>query len=486
MSENIQSENDPLILITGASGYVGGRLLKALERKGKRLRCFARRPEFLKSRVAEGTEIVKGDIFDTEALQKALAGVHTAYYFIHALAGKGSFEENDRKAAAGFASAARVANIKKIIYLGGLGEGDDLSHHLSSRHEVGEILRASGVPTIEFRASIIIGSGSLSFEMVRALVQKLPIMTTPYWVRALAQPIAIEDVIAYLCEVLDMDIQESTIFEIGGKDRVSYEKIMREYARIRKLKRLIIPLPFLTPWLSSLWLAFVTPLYFRVGRRLIEGVKNETVVKDKKAEKLFRVKPRGIREAIQRALENEDQEFAETRWSDALPLQAFEHHWKGVRFGSRLIDTRSVRVLLPPKDAFRPIQCIGGRSGWSHYDWLLNLRGSIDQIIGGVGHRRGRADPRCLRVGDTIDFWRVEKLEQDKLIRLSAEMKMPGRGWLQYEVDGDESGSVVRQTALFDPVGIAGLIYWYSLYPFHQIIFKDMLQKIVSEKKALP
>ena len=486
MSENIQYENDPLILITGASGYVGGRLLKALEQQGKRLRCFARRPEFLESRVAERTEIVKGDIFDTEALQKALAGVHTAYYFIHALAGKGSFEENDRKAAAGFASAARVAKIKKIIYLGGLGEGDDLSHHLSSRHEVGEILRASGVPTVEFRASIIIGSGSLSFEMVRALVQKLPIMTTPYWVRALAQPIAIEDVIAYLSETLDLDIQDSTIFEIGGKDRVSYEQIMREYIRIRKLKRLIIPLPFLTPWLSSLWLAFVTPLYFRVGRRLIEGVKNETVVKDKKAEKLFRVKPRGIREAIQRALENEDQEFAETRWSDALPLQAFEHHWKGVRFGSRLIDTRDVRVSFSPQEAFHPIQCVGGASGWCRYDWLFNLRGSIDQIIGGVGHRRGRADPRCLRAGDTIDFWRVEKLEQDKLIRLSAEMKMPGRGWLQYEVNGDESGSVVRQTALFDPVGIAGLIYWYSLYPLHQIIFKDMLQKIVSEMKALP
>jgi uncharacterized protein YbjT (DUF2867 family) len=486
MSENIEHENRPLILITGASGYVGGRLLKALERQGKRLRCFARRPEFLKSRVAEATEIVKGDIFDTEALERALAGVHTAYYFVHTLAGKGSFEENDRRAAANFAAAARAANLKKIVYLGGLGEGDNLSHHLSSRQEVGEILRSSTVPTIEFRASIIIGSGSLSFEMVRALVQKLPIMTTPYWVRALAQPIAIEDVIAYLSEALDLDIRESTIFEIGGKDRVSYEQIMREYARVRKLKRLIIPLPFLTPWLSSLWLAFVTPLYFRVGRRLIEGVKNETLVKDNKAEKFFMVKPRGIREAIQRALENEDQEFAETRWSDALPLQALESHWGGIKFGSRLIDTRSVRVSFSPQEAFRPIQCVGGDSGWCRYDWLFHFRGIIDQLIGGVGRRRGRGNPRCLRVGDTVDFWRVEKLEQDKLIRLSAEMKVPGRAWLQYEVNRDDFGSVVRQTALFDPVGILGLIYWYSLYPFHQIIFKDMLQKIVSEMKELP
>jgi uncharacterized protein YbjT (DUF2867 family) len=470
--------DERLILLTGATGYIGGRLLPELLYRGKLVRCMARRPEFLKGRVADTVELIQGDVFDESSLERALEGVHTAYFLIHSLGGKGSFEENDRRAADIFGRAARRAGLKRIIYLGGLGEGPDLSQHLSSRQEVGRILGESGVPTIEFRASIVIGSGSLSFEMVRNLVERLPVMTAPRWVRQLAQPIAIEDVIDYLSAALDLEVSGNTIFQIGGADRVSYEGIMKEYARARGLKRLIIPVPMLSPWLSSLWLTLVTPLYFKVGRHLIEGVRNETVVTDDSALTVFDIRPRGIREAVDRALEMEDSQFSDTRWSDALPSTSLERHWGGVRFGSRVVDSREIRTSCPPPDAFRPIQRIGGKEGWYKFNWMWSLRGLLDQLVGGVGSRRGRRDPRSLRLGDTVDFWRVEALEQDRLLRLQAEMKMPGRAWLQFEVEGGEEGSVVRLTVLFDPIGWKGLSYWYFLYPFHQLIFKGMLQAI--------
>jgi uncharacterized protein YbjT (DUF2867 family) len=469
-----------MILLTGATGYVGGRLLRALEQRGLPVRCLARRPEYLRARCGPTTDIVRGDVLDVASLREALQGIHTAYYLVHSLAGAGSFEDNDRIAARLFAAAARAAGVQRIIYLGGLGAGSGLSAHLASRQEVGEILRQSGVVTIEFRASIIIGSGSLSFEMVRALVQMLPVMITPQWVRILAQPIAIEDVIDYLIAARAIALQESTVFEIGGADKVSYEGIMREYARIRGLRRLIIPVPLLTPWLSSLWLTLITPLYFRVGSRLIEGVRNETTVQDMRAHEVFSVRPRGISEAISRALANEDEEFARTRWSDAVFDSSPEQRWGGVRFGSRFIATLQADVACSPAQAFHSIQCIGGAEGWYRYNFLWKLRGLLDQISGGVGLRRGRRDPRCLRPGDTVDFWRVEALEQDRLLRLAAEMKLPGRGWLQFEITPLASGARIRQTALFDPAGLGGLLYWYALYPVHILIFKGMFQGIVA------
>ncbi len=474
-------DDNNLILLTGATGYVGGRLLAALERKGAVVRCLVRRPEFLRGRVAPETEVVRGDVFDTASLAAALAGVHTAYYLVHSLAGRGSFAENDRLAARNFADAARVARVRRIIYLGGLGEGSDLSEHLASRQEVGEILRASGVPTTEFRASIIIGSGSLSYEMVRALVQKLPVMTTPQWVRSLAQPIAIEDVIGYLLGALDRDGAENRIFEIGGADVISYEGIMREYARLRRLKRIIIPVPLLSPWLSSLWLAFVTPLYFRVGRRLIEGVRNATVVTDRTALEVFPVRPMGIRTALERALANEDADFASTRWCDALASRSLTDHFGGIRFGSRLLESQEAEVACPAEQVFRSICRLGGSRGWYAFTWLWSLRGLIDQLLGGVGSRRGRPDSRSLAVGDTVGFLRVEALEPDSLLRLYAEMKMPGRAWLQYEVREDRGTSIVRQTALFDPIGLSGLVYWFGLYPVHRIVFRSMLRGIIDD-----
>ncbi|UCH87396.1 MAG: DUF2867 domain-containing protein [Dehalococcoidia bacterium] len=472
-----------LILLTGATGYVGGRLLRALEARGHRLRCLARRPEFLQHGVVESTQVVKGDLLDATSLAPALAGVDSAYYLVHSMGSMRAFEEEDRRAAKSFADAAREAGVRRIIYLGGLGRGEKLSRHLASRQEVGRILRESSVPTIELRASIIIGSGSLSFEMIRALVDRLPVMITPRWVRISAQPIAIEDVIAYLMAGLDVEVDGSAIFEIGGADRVSYGDIMLEYARQRGLKRLMIPVPVLSPRLSSLWLGLVTPVYARVGRKLIDSITHETVVEDDLALRLFDIRPRGIRAAIERALRNEDQEIAQTRWPDALSSRGPASTWGGIKFGSRLVDSRSAQVPHPPLQAFRPIRRIGGQTGWYYANWLWRLRGFLDLLVGGAGARRGRRDSERLAPGDTVDFWRVEAIEPDRLLRLSAEMKLPGRAWLQFEVEGDESGSTIRQTSIFDPIGLIGLLYWYLLYPLHARVFAGMLRGIVRESE---
>jgi uncharacterized protein YbjT (DUF2867 family) len=470
-------------LLTGGSGYVGGRLLKVLEGRGERVRCLARRPEFLRPRVGPATEVVQGDVLDLDSLRRALQGVDAAYYMVHSMGSRGDFEEEDRRAAENFATAAREAGVRRIVYLGGLGRGPGLSRHLRSRHEVGRVLRESGVGTVEFRASIIIGSGSLSFEMIRALVEKLPIMITPRWVSERAQPLAIEDLISYLVAALDTEIGGSAIYEIGGADRVSYMEIMKEYARQRGLKRLMIRVPVLSPRLSSLWLGLVTPLYARVGRELIDSVRNATVVNDEAASSAFAVRPRGIGEAIERALANEDRELAATRWSDALSSGATDS-WGGAKYGSRIVDSRSASVPLSPVEAFRPVRRIGGNVGWYFGDSLWRLRGFLDLLVGGVGVRRGRRDPEQLVPGDTVDFWRVETYEPDALLSLYAEMKLPGRAWLQFEVRGTDQGSIVRQTAIFDPLGLFGLAYWHTLYPIHRLVFAGMLRGIVKASRA--
>jgi uncharacterized protein YbjT (DUF2867 family) len=484
MSERVRQpvvtrDGKRLVLIAGASGYVGGRLLKTLEGAGERVRCLARRPEFLRPRVAPSTEVVQGDVINKSSLAAAMAGVNTAYYLVHSMGSGRFFEEDDRRAATNFAEVARDSGVRRIVYLGGLGSGPSLSPHLASRQEVGRILRESGVPAIEFRASIIIGSGSLSFEMIRALVDRLPLMVTPRWVGIRSQPIAIEDVIAYLAAALDAQLEGSAVIEIGGADQVSYREIMQEYGRQRGLKRLMIPVPVLTPRLSSLWLGLVTPVYAGVGRALIDSIPHETVVRDNLAQGLFDIQPRGIRDSIRRALRNEDREMAATRWSDALSSRAPTRTWGGVRFGSRLIDSRSARVPCGPEEAFRPIRRVGGRTGWYYANWLWRLRGFLDLLVGGAGLRRGRRDPERLLPGDTVDFWRVEAVEPDRLLRLAAEMKLPGRAWLQFEVEEDGKYSVIRQTSIFDPVGLLGLFYWYMLYPLHALVFRGMLRGIV-------
>jgi uncharacterized protein YbjT (DUF2867 family) len=471
------------VLLTGATGYVGGRLLTALEAAGYHVRCLARRPEALQHRAGPGVEVVAGDVQDPASLERALAGCDVAYYLVHSMGVGGGFEEADRRAATSFGQAARVAGVRRIIYLGGLGSGSALSPHLASRQEVGRLLAACGVPTIEFRASIVLGSGSLSFEMIRALVERLPVMVAPRWVRTRTQPIAVEDLVAYLLAGLALDTAESRVFEIGGADVVSYEGLMREYARQRGLRRLLLPVPVLSPALSSLWLGLVTPLYARVGRKLIDSLRNATVVTDDGAHRTFTVRPRGYREAIARALANEDREVAETRWSDALSAGGLPRSWAGVRFASRLVDSRAIRVAPPPPVAFEPIAQLGGAMGWYAADALWRLRGFLDLLVGGVGLRRGRRDPRHLVVGDAVDFWRVEAVEPGRLLRLVAEMRLPGRAWLVFEIEQDGPGSVIRQTALFDPVGLLGLAYWYALYPVHRFVFGGMLRGIARQAR---
>ena len=474
------ANNSKLVLLTGATGYVGGRLLHALEGGHYSVRCLSRHPEALSQRVAHTTEVLPGDILDPASLAPCMAGVHTAYYLVHSMASTNSFEEEDRRAADAFAVAARDAHIQRIVYLGGLGSGSDLSAHLKSRQEVGRILRESGVPTIEFRASIVIGSGSASFEMIRALVEKLPVMITPRWVKTRSQPIAVEDMVAYLKQALDLEMGGSRIIEIGGADPVTYLDLMKEYARQRDLKRWMIPVPVLTPHLSSLWLGLVTPVYARVGRELVNSLRNETIVLDKSADALFSVRPLGYRESLKRALANEDLEIAQTRWSDAFSSHATRSQRAGVKFGRRIVDSRSVRVKFPPNIAFRPIERLGGKTGWYYGNWLWRIRGLLDLLFGGAGMRRGRRDPNRLLAGDTLDFWRVEEIQTDRLLRLAAEMRLPGRAWLQFEVEPDGRGSVVRQTAIFDPLGLLGQLYWYALYPIHQFVFAGMLRGIVN------
>jgi uncharacterized protein YbjT (DUF2867 family) len=468
-----------LVLLTGATGYVGGRLLRSLEADGRRLRCLSRHPGALGPRVAQGTEVVQADVLDAASLPASMRDVHTAYYLVHSMASGNAFEEEDARAAHSFAAAARDAGLKRIIYLGGLGEGAGLSAHLRSRQEVGRILKSYGTETIEFRASIVIGSGSSSFEMIRALVEKLPVMITPRWVKTRSQPIAIEDLIAYLKQALDLETCGSRIIEVGGSDRVTYLELMEEYARLRGLKRWMIPVPVLSPRLSSLWLGLVTPVYARVGRQLVDSLRNETVVHDRSADALFEVRPLGYHDSLKRALANEDREFAQTRWSDAFSSVRAEREWGGVKFGRRIVDSRSRHVPFPPAVAFRPIERLGGKTGWYYGNWLWRTRGLLDLLLGGAGMRRGRRDPDRLSAGETLDFWRVEEFRAGSLLRLAAEMRLPGRAWLQFETEPDGSGSIVHQTAIFDPAGLTGQIYWYLLYPVHQFMFAGMLRGIV-------
>jgi uncharacterized protein YbjT (DUF2867 family) len=479
MSHQLEPPRTPAVLVTGATGYIGGRLVPVLEGAGVRLRCLARHPAALTSRVSQTTEVVSGDLLDPASLDRALAGIDVAYYLVHSMGAGGDYLETDRVAARNFGEAARRARLRRIVYLGGLATGDDVfSKHLKSRIETGRVLRESGVPVVEFRASVVIGSGSLSFELIRALVERLPVMICPRWVSTLAQPIGIDDVLAYLAAALQLPDGGGHTFEIGGADRASYGDVMREYARQRALKRVMISVPLLTPRLSSLWLGLVTPVYARVGRELIAGLKNQSVVTDPTALTVFPIRPIGVREAIGRAIRYEDRAFALTRWSDARSSGGATATAAETRSGGRLIDRRQIRVAVGADRAFVPIATIGGDQGWYYATCLWRLRGAIDLLMGGVGMRRGRRDPNAPAVGDTLDFWRVEAYEPGRRLRLAAEMKVPGRAWLEFEVVPVDDGAVVHQTAVFEPVGLSGLLYWYLLLPVHRVIFGGLLRAI--------
>jgi uncharacterized protein YbjT (DUF2867 family) len=424
--------------------------------------------------------VIAGDASDPDALARACAGIDVAYWLVHSMESGVDFERADRLAAERFAEAAKTAGVKRIVYLGGLGADDDaLSAHLRSRHEVGAILRASGLDVVEFRASIIVGAGSFSFDLVRTLVERLPVMICPAWLATPTQPIAIADVVAYLAAAADLPPGGARIFEIGGPDKVSYGAIMREYARQRGLRRLMIPVPVLTPRLSSLWLKLVTPQYSKVGRKLIDGLKNPTVVTNAAARREFAIRPRDLATAVREAQVQEDTAFAGKRWADLADVEDLPHRYGGKAEGTRLVDHRHTVVAVEPARAFAAIERIGGPNGWYACNWLWILRGWLDSLIGGPGMSRGRRDPDRLVTGDTLDCWRVELCEPPRRLRLAAEMKMPGRGWLEFEVVPRDGDVTIHQTAIFDPKGLGGLAYWYAIWPLHELVFKNMLAGIV-------
>jgi uncharacterized protein YbjT (DUF2867 family) len=439
---------------------------------------LCRNLEALGGRVAPRTELVQGDLLEPASLGAAFSAVDTAFYLVHSMNSGEEFEAEERSSASNFAAAARKAGVRRIVYLGGLGHGSDLSAHMRSRAESGNILRASGIPVIEFQASIVIGSGSASFEMMRSLVERLPVMITPRWVNTAAQPIAIEDVIEYLVAAIDLDVEDSRTFEIGGADVTSYVGIMREYARQRKLRRWIWRVPFLSLSLSSRWLTLITPVYAAIGRRLIESVRNASYVRDLAASEAFHIRPLGITRAIERALTNEDRDLAETRWSDA--------RWRiagsvqSGPTGNFFTNQQTVRVALTPLRAFDPIMRIGGKTGWYFGNILWRLRGLVDLMMGGVGMRRGRPDPETPFPGSTLDFWRVEVYQPGRRLRLFAEMKVPGRAWLEFRAEQDGNSTLLRQIAEFEPRGLSGMLYWYLLMPIHELMFRGMLRRIAA------
>ncbi len=448
------------ILLTGASGYVGGRLLRSLEGGGYAVRCLARQPGNV-APTSPTTEVVAGDCLDESSLDRALAGVKSAYYLVHSMAAGAPFVDLDRKAAENFGRAAARAGVQRIIYLGGLfNNTDSLSTHLRSRAETGVVLRAAGVPVIEFRASVVIGAGSLSFQMIQALVERLPLMVCPRWVDTPTQPIAIDDVLTYLMAALDLPDTRDRVFEIGGPEVVSYGDMMREYARLRGLRRLLVPVPVLTPHLSGLWLALVTPAQARIGRALVDGLKNPTIVRSADANTAFGVQPMTLRDSFVKAIG----EGAKQRLK---------------------VDTRVVTVDVSAELAFEPVRRIGGATGWYFGNILWTARGWLDERLGGIGMHRGRRDPDCCVVGDVIDAWTVDEYEPDRRLRLSADLKLPGRGWLEFEVTPLPGGrSSIRQTAAFDPRGVLGSAYWYAIYPVHALLFRGLLRRIAQRAVA--
>ncbi len=476
------------VLVTGATGYIGGRLVPALIAAGHRVRCLVRDPARIEGRFT-GVEIARGDVFDFASLREALRGCDAAYYLVHSMSDdRHDFTRRDREAAGLFGKAAAEAGVERIIYLGGLGVDAPrvaLSPHLRSRHEVGNELRAAGVPLTEFRAAIIVGSGSVSFEMLRYLTERLPVMIAPKWVRTRCQPIAVRDVISYLVAALVSDASAGRIVEIGGADVLEYRELMMRYASIRGLARRIVVVPYFSPRLSSRWIHLVTPIPASIAQPLVEGLFNEVVVRDDAARRLFpQIVPIGYDVAVRRALDRYGSTGPATTWFDAFDVKTLPGEFSGSAQGM-LIDRRERRSTASADDLFRVFSSLGGAKGWLYADWLWELRGVLDRLVGGIGTRRGRRSAETLRLGDAVDFWRVEAYRPHELLRLRAEMKLPGYAWLEFEAIGAEDGSSLRQTAFFEPRGAFGLLYWYGVLPFHELIFGNMATRIVREAEAL-
>ncbi|MEF3119479.1 SDR family oxidoreductase [Streptomyces chrestomyceticus] len=478
-------------LVTGASGYIGGRLVPELLAAGYPVRCLARTPGKLRDHPwSEQVETVRGDVTDAESLTAALEGVGVAYYLVHALGSGKDFEDTDRRAARTFAECARKAGVRRIVYLGGpVPRGVDrrkLSPHLRSRDEVGRILLESGVPTAVLRAAVIMGSGSASFEMLRYLTERLPVMVTPSWVRTRIQPLAVRDVLHYLvgCAALPESVNRG--FDVGGPDVLTYRQMMQRYARVAALpRRLIVPVPVLTPGLSSHWVGLVTPVPAGIARPLAESLRHEAVAEEHDIARYVPDPPGGLTgfdRAVELALRRVREARVATRWSSASvpgapsdPLPT-DPDWAG---GSLYTDRRARRVDASPEALWDVIEGIGGENGWYSFPLGWALRGWLDRLAGGVGLRRGRRDAERLRAGDSLDFWRVEEIERGRLLRLRAEMRLPGLAWLELKVGQDRAGrAVYLQRAVFHPHGLAGHAYWWSVAPFHSVVFGGMARNI--------
>lgn len=471
------------ILVTGATGYIGGRLVPRLLDKGFVVRCLARNPARLQGRPwSDRVETVKGDVTDAGSLEGAFDDVEAAYYMIHSMGDTAEFHDRDLTAARQFSEAAAAAGVERIIYLGGLGDAADaLSEHLQSRQETGAALRSGGVPVTEFRAAIVVGSGSVSFEMIRNLTERLPVMICPSWVYSRVQPIAVRNVLAYLVAALDTPESAGKVIEIGGADVMTYGEMMTAYAEVRGLKRLLIPVPVLTPRLSSYWVHWTTPIPAEIAKPLIEGLKNEVIVRDTVAEDLFPdIERFDYRTAVSLALARLDDGDPESWWSDAVATSLGDvAPVEMTTKDGMVMERRSANVNASADCVYETFCGIGGRRGWLYGNWLWAIRGFMDRLVGGVGLRRGRRDPHHLRVGDALDFWRVEDVKPGRSIRLRAEMKVPGNAWLEFDVEAQsDQTSRLNQVAYFAPKGLFGLLYWYALYPIHRFIFSGMIAKL--------
>ncbi|MEU6772267.1 SDR family oxidoreductase [Streptomyces sp. NPDC046759] len=485
-------------LVTGATGYIGGRLVPELLDAGHRVRCLVRTPHKLRDQPWAGrVGIVQGDVTDADSVARAMRGVDVAYYLVHALGTGRGFEDTDREAARVFGEQARRAAVGRIVYLGGLTPQAvperELSPHLRSRAEVGRVLLASGVPTAVLRAAVIIGSGSASFEMLRYLTERLPVMVTPRWVRTRLQPIAVRDVLRLLTGCAHLPPEVNRTFDVGGPDVLTYVDMMRRYAAVAGLpRRLIVPVPVLTPGLSSHWVGLVTPVPASIARPLTESLRHEVVCRENDIERYVPSPPGhpiGFDRAVDLALQRIRDAQVTTRWSSASvpgapsdPLPT-DPDWAG---GSLYTDVRVRDADVPPGALWQVIEGIGGENGWYSFPQAWAVRGRLDRLVGGVGLRRGRRDARRLRVGDSVDFWRVEEIEPGRLLRLRAEMRLPGLAWLEMRVDGDGHGPVrYRQRALFHPHGLLGHLYWWGISPCHAVVFGGMARNIVRAAERL-
>jgi uncharacterized protein YbjT (DUF2867 family) len=477
-------------LVTGVTGYIGGRLVPELLNKGYRVRVLSRDTDRLQGRSwIDDVEVVEADVLQPETLPAALKDIDVAYYLIHSMSGKSSSEFHDRdiQAARNFGDIAKQQNVDRILYLGGLGDPDDqLSEHLASRQKTGSILRESGVSVTEFRAAIVVGSGSKSFEMVRYLTERVPLMICPSWVYSKVQPIAIRNVLQYLVSAIEKPQTRDEIIEIGGSSIITYADMMKIYAEVNELKRILVPVPVLSPTLSSHWVHWMTPIPASLARPLIEGLKNDVIVQSDKAQKLFpEISPLSYKRAVELAIARIDTDDVETTWNDALISSKGDEEPVILKTKEGLnIERRIKTVHVPSQQVFETFSSLGGEKGWPVFQWAWKLRGILDRLVGGVGFRRGRRHPKELRVGDALDFWRVEAIKPGELLRLRAEMKLPGKAWLEFQaIEQDTETTKLVQTAYFAPKGLLGLLYWYGIYPLHSLIFSRMIERLAEQSE---